>query len=69
MARIFAESFSEIVQKSILILLFGLLKYFELERRYSILFGLTGNLFKAIQENISLIHNSSIEKPKVSVGE
>ena len=29
---------------------FGLLKCFELKRRYSVLFGLTDNLLKTIQE-------------------
>ena len=52
--------------KSILKLQFRLLKYFGLKRRYSILFGLTVNFLKIIQEYISLMHDSITEKTEVS---
>ena len=55
--------------ESILMLQFGLLKCFELKRKYSVLFGLTDNLLTTILENISLIHDLINEKTVVSSGE
>ena len=46
--RFFAELFSEIILESILMLQLGLLECFGLQRRYSVLFGLTDNLLATI---------------------
>ena len=67
--RFFAKLFGKIILASVLMLQFGLLKYFEIKRRYSILFKLTDNLLAAIQENILIIHDSINEKTVASSGE
>ena len=46
-----------------------IIEIFRIKRRYSVLFGLTDNLLAAIQENISLIHDSINEKTVVTSGE
>ena len=60
--RYFALSIREIVLEPRLILLTGRCTLFGLNRRYSVLFGLTDNLFDIILENTSLIQDSIIEK-------
>ena len=67
--RFFAELFGEVILESILMQQFGLLKCFGLERRYSVLFGLTDYLLATIQENISLTHDSINEKTAITYGE
>ena len=64
--RFSASSFGVIMLKSILILKFGILTCFGLKSRYSVLFGL---LLQTIQENLSLMHDSIIEKIEVRSGE
>ena len=63
--RFLDESLGKIMLASILILQFGLLKYFGLKEDNSVLFGLTDNLLRIIQENISLIHDLITEKQKL----
>ena len=60
--RFFALSLGEIVLELIFIMLTGRFSLFGLNRRYSILFGLTNNLFDIINENTSLIQDLIIEK-------
>ena len=58
--RYFALSLGEIGLEPRLILLTGRFKLFGLNRRYSVLFRLTDNLFDVIHENTSLIQDSII---------
>ena len=60
--RFFALSLGEIVLEPRLIILTGRFTLFELNRRYSVVFGLTDNLFDIIHENTSLIQDSIVEK-------
>ena len=57
----FALSPGEQVLESRLIILTGRFTLFGLNRRYSVLFGLTDNLFD-ILENTSLLQDSIVEK-------
>ena len=54
--KFWAESFGVIMLESILIIQFGIVTSFRLKRRYTILYGLTGNFLETIKENISLMH-------------
>ena len=53
----------------IVILRVGLLKCHGLKRRFFVLFRSTRNLCEIIKENLSLIHDSITENPKVSLVE
>ena len=57
-----ALSLGEIVLEPRLIILKGRFTLFGLNRRYSVLFGLTDNLIDIIHENISPIQDSIVEK-------
>ena len=68
--RFFALSLGEIALKPRLIILRERFILFELNRRYSVLFGLADNLFDVIHENTSVIQDSIVEKTdKASSGE
>ena len=60
--RFFALLLGEIVLEPRLIILTGRFTLFGLNRRYSVVFGLTDNLFDIIHENTSLIQDSIVEK-------
>ena len=65
--RFFALSLREIVAKPRLIILIGRFRLFGLNRKYSVLFGLTDNLFDIIHEKTSLTQDSLVvEADKVS---
>ena len=59
---VFYAVLGEKVLKPRLIILKGRFTSFGLNRRYSVLFGLTDNLFDFIHENTALIQDSIVEK-------
>ena len=68
--RFVAESLGEIILESRLILFTGGFILLGLNSKYSVLIGLTDNLFDFIHENTSLIQDSIAERAnKVSSGE
>ena len=60
--KFFALSLGEIVLEPRLVILTGRFTLFGLNRIYSVLFGLTDNLFDIIHENIFIIQDSIVEK-------
>ena len=65
-----AESLGEIISESRLIVCTGGFILLRLNSRYSVLLGLTDNLFDVIHENTSLIQDSIVERAnEVSSGE
>ena len=60
--RSFALSQGEIVCDLRLLILTERFTLFGLDKRYSVLFGLTDNLFIVIHENTSLVYDSIVEK-------
>ena len=66
----FAESLGEIILESRLIVYTGGFILLGLNSRYSVLLGLTDNLFNVIHENTSLIQDSIAERAnEISSGE
>ena len=60
--KVFAESLGEIILESKLIVFTGGFILLGLNSRYSVLLGLTDNLFDVIHENTSLIQDSIAER-------
>ena len=60
-SKVFALSLEEMALEPRLIILTGRFTLFGLNRRYSILFALTDNLFDVFHENTSLIQDSIVE--------
>ena len=60
--RFFAESLGEIILESRLIVFIERFTLFGLNSRYSVLLGLTDNLFDVIHTNTSLTQDSIIER-------
>ena len=68
--RFFAELLGEIIIESRLIIFTGGFLLLGLNSRYSVLLGLTDNLFDVIHENTCLIQDSVAERAnEVSAGE
>ena len=69
-SKVFAESLGEIISESSLIVFTGGFILLGLNSRYSVLLGITDNLFDVIHENTSRIQDSIVERAnEVSSGE